>query len=220
MGWRLQGVGVLCVIGSVLTCSSPNPNLRATRLPDGSIEVKGPLAGPFSTLEALAMNACAIVTSQPGASNGVYGFEYCALNYYSPQEKAYFLSYLSDFKNRPDTTTKTCALPRLLDDAGHRDAIIIGGVHGHPHNRRFSRSDLSIWSNWNPTRFKDKTTEHLWDRHLMLFYRERTGECRTYLYNQATRIVHALRNDKWVAIGKAYNDVGDIQMFEGQDWLP
>jgi hypothetical protein len=54
----------------------------------------------------------------------------------------------------------------------------------------------------------------------MLFYREKTGECRAYLYNQTTRIVYALRNDQWVAIGKAYNDIGDIQMFEGQDWLP
>jgi hypothetical protein len=81
MVWRFQGVGVLCAIGSVLACSSLNPNLRATRMPDGSIEVKGPLAGPFPTLEALAMNACEIMTSQPGASNGIYGFEYCALNY-------------------------------------------------------------------------------------------------------------------------------------------
>jgi hypothetical protein len=79
---------------------------------------------------------------------------------------------------------------------------------------------LSIWSNWNPTRFKDKNTEQVWDRHLMLFYREKTGECRAYLYNQATRVVHALRNDQWVAIGKAYNDIGDLKMFEGQDWLP
>lgn len=165
------------------------------------------------------MNACVIMTSQPGASNGIYGFEYCALNYYSPREKAYFLSYLSDFKSRPDTTTKTCSLPRLLDDSNHKDAIIVGGSHGHPHSRNFSRSDLSIWSNWNPTRFKDKSTDQIWDRHLMLFYREKTGECRAYLYNQTTRIVYALRNEQWVAIGKAYNDIGDIQMFEGQDWL-
>jgi hypothetical protein len=220
MNWRRQGVGVLCAIGSILACSSLNPNLRATRMPDGSIEVKGPLAGPFPTLEALAMNACTIMTGQPGASNGIYGFEYCALNYYSPKEKAYFLSYLSDFKNRPDTTTKTCSLPRLLDDPTHQDAIIVGGSHGHPHNRNFSRPDLSIWSNWNPTRFKDKNTGQVWDRHLMLFYREKTGECRAYLYNQATRVVYALRNDQWVPIGKAYNDIGDIKMFEDQDWLP
>jgi hypothetical protein len=187
---------------------------------DGSIKVEGPLVGPYPTLEELATNACELMTRQPGASNGPYGFEYCALNYYSPQEKAYFLSYLSDFKNRADTDTKTCALPRLLNDPKHRDAIIVGGAHGHPHNRRFSRPDLSIWSNWNPTRFKDPGSERIWDRHLMLFYREKTGECRAYMYNQTTRIVYALRDSQWIAIGRAYNDNGDIQMFEGQDWLP
>ncbi len=220
MGRRLQGAGVLCGIGLLLACSSTNPNLRASRMPDGSIKVEGPLAGPFRTLEELAMNACEIMTRQPGASNGIYGFEYCALNYYSPQENAYFLSYLSDFRDKPDTTTKTCALPKLLDDPIHTDAIIVGLSHDHPHNREFSRPDLSIRSNWIPTRFKNPNSEHIWDRHFMLFYREKTGECRAYMYNQATRVVYALRNGQWVAIGKAYNDNGDIQMLEGQDWLP
>jgi hypothetical protein len=53
-----------------------------------------------------------------------------------------------------------------------------------------------------------------------LFYREKTGECRAYLHNQTTRTVYALRSGQWVAIGKVFNDIGDIQMFEGQDWLP
>jgi hypothetical protein len=220
MGWRRQVAGVLCAIGSLLACSSINSNLRAERMTDGSIKVEGPLAGPFRTLEELAMDACKLMTSQPGASNGIHGFEYCALDYYSPKENAYFLSYFSDFKSKPDTTTKTCTLPRVLNDPTHTDAIIVGGDHSHPHNRRFSRSDLSIWSNWNPTRFKEPNSEKVWDRHLMLFYREKTGECRAYMYNQATRIVYALRTEQWVAIGKAYNDIGDIQMFEGQDWLP
>lgn len=220
MGSRLQRVSVLCAIGFHLACSSTNPNLRASRMPDGSIKVEGPLAGPFQTLEELATNACEIMTSQPGASNGVYGFEYCALNYYSPKENAYFFSYLSDFRDRPDTTTKTCAMPRSLDDPLHTDAIIVGGDHEHPRNRAFSKPDLSIRANLNPTRFKDPNSEHIWDRQFMLFYREKTGECRAYMYNQSTRVVYALRNGQWVAIGKAYNDAGDLQMFEGQDWLP
>jgi hypothetical protein len=189
-------------------------------MPDGSIMVEGPLFGPFQTLEALALNACQIMTAQPGAANGLYGFEYCALNYYSPKAKGYFLSYLSDFKNRPDTAVKTCALPRLLHDPHHEDSIIVGGAHSHPHNRSFSRADLSIWSNWNPTRFKSPGSGQIWDRHLMLFYREKTGACSAYLYNQSTRVVQALRDGQWKAIGKAYNDIGDIQLFEGQGWLP
>jgi hypothetical protein len=66
----------------------------------------------------------------------------------------------------------------------------------------------------------DKETGRVLQRELLMFYRERTGECRPYSYNNATRIISALREGKWVPIGQAYNDAGDIQMFEGQDWLP
>jgi hypothetical protein len=40
-----------------------------------------------------------------------------------------------------------------------------------------------------------------------------------YDYNNATRIVSALREGRWVPIGKA-DDNGDVQMFEGMEWLP
>jgi hypothetical protein len=66
----------------------------------------------------------------------------------------------------------------------------------------------------------DKETGRVLHRELLMFYRERTGECRSYSYNNATRIISALRAGKRVPIGQAYNDAGDIQMFEGQDWLP
>jgi hypothetical protein len=78
---RLCKAGVLWMLSAVLGCTAPNPNVRVRRLPDGRLEVDGPLAGPFPTLEELAQNACELMTSQPGASSGAYGFEYCALHY-------------------------------------------------------------------------------------------------------------------------------------------
>jgi hypothetical protein len=59
------------------------PDVRVRRQPDGRIQVDGPLAGPFDTLEQLAELACDIMTRQPGATNRPYGFEYCALYYHS-----------------------------------------------------------------------------------------------------------------------------------------
>lgn len=161
------------------------------------------------------------MTRQPGAANGIYGFEYCALNYFSKEKNAYFLSYLSSFRERLDSiAAKTCTMPTSLDDPSHPDAVIIGFNHTHPHNRAFSKPDLSAWIRWNPSRPNGRNTVRTWDRHLMLFYRERTGECRTYLFNLATRIVAALREGRWVPIGEVYTAEGDIRMFDNKDWLP
>ncbi|MFL5349415.1 MAG: hypothetical protein ACJ8AT_31835 [Hyalangium sp.] len=66
----------------------------------------------------------------------------------------------------------------------------------------------------------DKKTGRVFQRELFLFYRERSGECRAYSYNYATRIVAALREGKWNPIGQVSTDSGDFQMFEGKDWLP
>ncbi|HSP79937.1 MAG TPA: hypothetical protein VLQ93_15500 [Myxococcaceae bacterium] len=211
---------LLGLMGVALGCTSPNPNVRVRRLQSGRLQVQGPLAGPFKTLEELAENACELMTSQPGAANGVHGFEYCALHYYSQADDAFFLSYLSDVRGRADSAEKSCSLPTELDDPNHEDALILGGNHTHPHNRQFSPRDLSVWAHWNPTRLVDKSTGRVWDRNLMLFFRESTGECRSYSYNNTTRVVSALRGGEWVAIGKVYDDFGNIRMFDGMDWLP
>lgn len=115
---------------------------------------------------------------------------------------------------------KYCEIPTVLDDPEHKDAIILGGVHTHPHNREFSSKDMSTGAHWHPTRFYNARTQRILERQLMMFFRERTGECRAYLYNNATRIVSALREGKWLPIGKASDEEGNIQLFEGQDWLP
>lgn len=210
---------LLCMVG-IGGCSVPNPNVRARRTQDGRIQVPGPLAGPFKTTEELAAGACEILTRQPGASNGSYGFEYCALHYFSGKENAFFLSYLSDIGGSKDGGKKYCRIPLLLDDPSHEDAIILGGAHSHPNNRRFSREDLNVDNQWRPTRVFDKATQKVFDRELLLLYRERTGECRAYAFNNTTLVVSALREGKWVPIGKVYNDNGDIRLFDGQDWLP
>jgi hypothetical protein len=218
---NLLSWGIVFLASQGWGCASSNPSLGASRLPNGSLQVKGPLAGPYPSLEELAHNACDLMTRQPGASNGLYGFEYCALNYFSEEENAYFLSYLSSFREKLDSlTAKTCSMPTSLDDPSHPDAVIIGFNHTHPHNRAFSKPDLSAWIRWSPARFGGRRSKGAWDPHLMLFYRERTGECRTYVFNLATRIVAALREGHWVPIGEVYTAEGDIRMFDHKDWLP
>lgn len=206
------------LLAGMIGCAA-NPNIRARRLPDGRIQVDGPLAGPFKTTEELAANACEIMTSQGGASGGVEGAEYCAVHYYSSTEDAYYLSYLSDIRSRLDSRQqKTCEMPRALSDFLRPDAIVTGGDHTHPHNRRFSPGDLR--GQWNPPRVADRKTGRVFQRELFLFHRERSGECRAYSYNYATRIVSALRGGAWIQIGQAYGDSGSIHMFEGKGWLP
>jgi len=213
-------VVLLLLLGSTWGCSTPNPNVRVRRTADGRLQVDGPLAGPFKTPEELAASTCEIMTRQPGAANGAYGFEYCALHYYSGTEDAFFLSYLSDIGGAKEGGKKYCRIPRSLDDPSHEDAVILGGAHSHPFNRRFSREDLSVDAQWRPTRLLDKKSGRIFDRELLLLYREKTGECRAYGYNNTSRVVSALRDGKWVPIGQVYTADGDIRMFEGQDWLP
>lgn len=210
---------VLGLLGGLEGCAS-NPHVKVQRMDNGLLRVEGPLAGPFAKLEALAANACELMTHEPGASNGVYGSEYCALYYYSPGEKAYFLSYLSDIKSSLNSETKSCELPRTVEDPQHPDGIVLGGVHTHPHNRRLSRRDLGITAIWNPTRFTDQSTGQVFDRNLLMFFREKTGECRAYTYNNFSRLVSALREGVWVPIAQVTNDSGDLEMFAGKDWLP
>lgn len=211
---------LLSLLCSMWGCASANPDVRVRRLPDGRLQVEGPMLGPFKTEEEMAGAACERMTSQPGASNGAYGFEYCALHYYVEEDDAFFLSYLSDVGGTAAGGAKYCEIPRALLDVEHKNVVIIGGAHTHPHNRQFSKKDMSTRAHWLPLRFADPSTGRVWDRKLVMFFREKTGECRSYIYNNATRIISSLREGKWVPIARAYNDAGDIEMLEGQEWLP
>jgi hypothetical protein len=157
---------------------------------------------------------------EPGRRNGGSdGSEYCALHYFSPNENAYYLSYLSDIKDRPNSKDiKTCVIPLALNDPNHLDAIIIGIDHTHSHNRQFSAKDLKV--QWIPSRAIDKKDEKVFHRELWLFFREKSGDCRTYSLDLATRTVFSLRDGEWDPIGQAQEATGDIQMIQGKDWLP
>ncbi|MBE4746919.1 hypothetical protein G4177_01870 [Corallococcus sp. ZKHCc1 1396] len=189
-------------------------------MPDGRIQVTGPLAGPFKSTAELAGNACELITRQPGASSGEYGIEYCALIYFSSAEDAFYLSHLSDIQGSYKGQTKSCLVPTDLDDPQHLDAIILGRGHSHPHNRRFSQKDLGEKRRWFPTRIADSRTGKVLDRELLLFYREKAGQCRAYQYNYAARVVSALREGAWVPIGAVLDDEGNIELHAGQDWTP
>lgn len=199
-------------------CGS-NPNVRVRRLENGRLQVDGPLAGPFKTTEALAEAGCELMTAQGGASGGPLGSEYCALNYYAPDEDAFYLSYLSDFRDRQDTREmKTCSMPQVLNDPARVNALITGGDHTHPHNARFSPGDLS--GKWNPARVVTEKTGRVFQRELFVFHRRGDGACSVYGFNYATRVVSALRGGQWVQIGHVYDDNGNIRMFEGMGWQP
>ncbi|WP_233591478.1 hypothetical protein [Corallococcus sp. AB011P] len=204
----------------MMGCSTPNPAVRFRELPGGGLEVDGPLAGPFESLEALAEHTCELMTGQPGASSGPYGMEYCALHYFSQKEQAYYLSYLSDLGGTRPNGDKYCFIPSSLNDPSHPDALILGGDHSHPHNRRFSPRDLSAATIRYPTRIVDQGTGKVLHRQLLMLYREKNGECRAYAFDHVNRVVSALRSGAWVPIGDVPNDQGHIELRPGQDQVP
>jgi hypothetical protein len=218
MPMRFRRVTLLALAGGLLGCGT-NPNIRVHRLESGRLQVDGPMAGPFKTTEELAAAGCDIMTRQGGASGGVQGSEYCALNYYAPDEHAFYMSYLSDIRERQDTReAKTCSMPQALNDPTRVDALIAGGSHTHPHNARFSAGDLS--GTWHPARAVDSRTGRIFQRELYVFHRRGDGECTAYSFNYATRIVSALRKSQWVQIGHVYDDNGNIKMLDGMGWQP
>ncbi|XXF78099.1 hypothetical protein P2318_34410 [Myxococcaceae bacterium GXIMD 01537] len=159
------------------------------------------------------------MTSQPGAAYGARGREYCALGYLPQGEEAYYLSFLSDVGGEMEGGKKFCVAPSVLDDPSHPSSLILIRLHTHPTNRRFSDGDLSSGKTW-PVRVVDERTSQVRERYLWVLFREKDGECRSYQYNYAQRIVSALREGKWVPIGRVVNEAGRVEMFEGQDWVP
>ncbi len=225
---------IVLVGQSVVGCSTPNPWVRVVYTPDGVLGVEGPAAGPFKTKAELAETACKLMIGQPGASaeHGQRGVEYCALYYYSKQDEAYFLSFFSDVRAIESGGFKNCKVPRVIYDPARQDAIIVGPAHPHPHNPVFSPQDLGagrgtragLGTGETPvgvSKFFDNATGKIWERELLLFwgYKERR-ECYAYSYNYSTRVVSALRNGKWVAIGIAEGQYGSLRMYEGQSWFP
>ncbi|AGC48924.1 hypothetical protein MYSTI_07652 [Myxococcus stipitatus DSM 14675] len=213
-------------------CNAPNLNVRVVTLPNGQLQVDGPLAGPFDTLEDLAENSCKLLTSQPGASamsasQAKHGFEYCALYYRTLEDQKYYLSYLSDIGGTRPNGEKFCAVPTAIHTLDRKTALLLGPSHNHPHNPEFSKGDLGKGraEGWSPlggvARVAEPGTQQVWERKLLLFYWDwRASVCRTFMYNYFSRVVSALRDGKWVPIGKAVGRDGDFQPFEGQHWIP
>ncbi|WP_157775474.1 hypothetical protein [Melittangium boletus] len=92
--------------------------------------------------------------------------------------------------------------------------------HTHPHNRRFSSQDLSGRAHWYPTRFVDKNSGQVFDRKLLMFFKEPMGGCSAYNYNNYSRTISALRRGEWIPIAKVDDKWGSVNMLDGQDWLP
>lgn len=215
------------LLASALGCSAHNPDVRVMRLPNGTLQVEGPLIGPFKTTEELAAAGCERMTRQPGAdsSHGKLGKEYCALHYYSEEDHAYYLSYLSDIGGDGPDGTKYCIVPQSINELSQKKPLITGPAHTHPHNRQLSAKDMGAtrpesWSPLGPAKFAQPGTGQVWERELYAFFRDFNETCFAYRYNYASRIVSALREGKWVPIGKAEGDWGAFKPLEGKDWRP
>lgn len=214
-----------CVLGLmsgalVSGCSSTNPHVRVHRTSAGHLQLDGPLQS-YATLEALGEGACKLLTTEPGAMNGRYGFEYCALYYYSAVENRFFLSYLSDLSTNWPDGVKTCITPNSLNDPSHKDAITLGPAHNHPHNPALSQDDVRYEGRQpSPPRIIDSNGQ-VWDRGTLIFYQDpESGLCNVVLFNHRTLLISALRDGKWIEIGKVINDQGHIQLHPGMNWLP
>lgn len=215
------------LLAGTLGCSTPNPNVRVARRADGVLQVEGPLAGPYKSTEELASRSCELMTRQPGAgaTHGRLGIEYCALHYYALADDSYYLSYLSDISGDGPGGSKYCTVPRAIHELEQRDIVLTGPAHTHSINPELSDRDMGAlrplgWSPLGPSRFLEQNTGRVWERELYAFYRNRDGVCFAYSYNYATRIVSALRESKWVPIGKAEGEWGTFKPFEGRGWRP
>ncbi|WP_235216859.1 hypothetical protein [Archangium violaceum] len=165
------------------------------------------------------------MSRQPGADAryGQYGKEYCALHYYSVEDAAYYLSYLSDIGGDGAGGSKYCTVPTSLHHLKEGEVIILGPGHTHSINMEMSHIDLGAgraegFSPLGPSRFFNETTKRVWDRQLYAFYRDTGGKCHAFSYNYANRVVAALREGKWIPIGKAEGYWGSFKAFDGQDW--
>nr|WP_225937680.1 hypothetical protein [Myxococcus sp. RHSTA-1-4] len=208
-------------------CGTPNPLIRVVRMPNGMLRVDGPAAGPFEGTEELATHACELMTRQPGATNRRLGEEYCALSYYSIEEKAYFLSYFSDFSREDSSGVKACEVPlalnHMFNGQGGKRTLILGPGHNPPHDREFSPRDMRRgrsegWSPFGVSRFHDTWTNRVWERELFVFHREPDGACSSFKYSYATRGVYALREGRWLLIGRAEGRWGTFRPVEGRGW--
>ena len=100
--------------------------------------------------------------------------------------------------------------------------LITGPAHTHPHNRELSSVDMGSlkpegWSPVGPSRIVDPSTGKIWERELYAFFKDLNEVCFAYRYNYATRTVSALREGKWVDIGKAEGIWGTFTLAPGQD---
>ena len=88
--------------------------------------------------------------------------------------------------------------------------MLLGGDHTHPYPQGFSKTDVSNKAHGARDLFIDPVTHQVRGRELMLFFREKTGECRSFSYDNTTHVIAALHDGQWVPVGQA-DDEGNIQ---------
>ncbi len=182
-------------------CASTNLEVRARRLPEGAIRYEGELAGPYSTFERLVEKTCSRLTASLSSVSGVgvHPPGYCAGYFYSPEDRAFFISTVTAMMGTPESEQRSCALPRnLLDPDNTQEVVSLGG------SRPLASEQPA--SPWQPTSFLNQATREPHDRDLLVFNLEEPGTCVVYGYDHFRRLITNQRDDRFVIIGKVNRD--------------
>lgn len=186
-------------------CTSANLGVQAKRLPDGVIRYEGELAGPHDTFAQLVKTACGRLTAQRSTTplEGARHPGYCAGYFYSPEDKAFFISHITPMVGSPGSGERTCAIPRnLLDPDKTRELVALGGS-GHPPSERIPPGqEASEEPRWRPTSFFNQETLQPHDRDLLVLDLMEPGTCTVYGYDHFRRIITAQHAGRFVIIGR------------------
>ncbi|WNG33726.1 hypothetical protein F0U61_08855 [Archangium violaceum] len=190
-------------------CTGANLGVQARRLPDGAIRYEGELAGPHDTFAQLVKTACGGLTAQrpttPG--EGAPHLGYCAGYFYSPEDKAFFISHISPMVGSPGSEERTCAIPRnLLDPDNTKEVVSLGGADHPPSERIPSGLEERGEARWRPTRFFNQETLQPHDRDLLVLDLKEPGSCAVYGYDHFRRIITAQQANRFVVIGRVTSD--------------
>jgi hypothetical protein len=189
------------VFTTVWGCASANLEVRARRSTEGAIRYEGALAGPHATFERLVEKTCSRLTAShaSASSEDTRPSGYCAGYFYSPEDRAFFISTVSAMAGTQEGEQRSCALPRnLLDPVNTREVVSLGGSRSLAPERPASP--------WQPTSFLNQTTQEPHDRDLLVFNLEESGTCVVYGYDHFRRLITSQRDDRFVIIGRVNRD--------------
>lgn len=199
-------------------------NSSVVRNEYGGLVVEGPLAGPYASPDEV-VDALPLILEQPGATNGNYGVEYCAIIYRLPGGKQWYLSKLSsvvDVRHQVEGKKSCEPVDEVRDPAAktvrirRASNLVAGDAHNHPW--------LKATSGFSDEDLKDTNKRHWWITvegeltHIIRLLILADG--RRYKYVLKTRIVFKWDPGRrtWNRIGVVRDESGFVTLDPGKDW--